>query len=167
MALHTPTPKLHLICRAFLTVFSVVYAQPQSSYTAIEPAATTIPGESSSGAQLFKPETTQLTDEVIRRIDADQATAEYSKLFHFNDPSNNSSLPPSGFCKSFPGDSTWPSKEAWDVFDALSGGALIPTVPLAAPCYKNWGIYSSERCAAVIANFSNEYYQYDYTSYSF
>jgi hypothetical protein len=38
-------------------------------------------------------------------------------------------------CKTFPGDALWPIELIWDLFDILLGGALIKTVPIAAPCY--------------------------------
>jgi hypothetical protein len=37
-----------------------------------------------------------------------------------------------------PGDASWPSQETWTLFNSTLGGALIESVPLAAPCYSNW-----------------------------
>ncbi|KAH8884410.1 isoamyl alcohol oxidase-like protein [Thozetella sp. PMI_491] len=55
-------------------------------------------------------------------------------------------------CKVFPGDAAWPSDAVWSNFNASVGGALIKTVPLAAPCYKNWPQYDPVKCAQVTAN---------------
>ncbi|KAF4609837.1 hypothetical protein G7Y89_g15786 [Cudoniella acicularis] len=38
-------------------------------------------------------------------------------------------------CKVFPGDPEWPSDAIWTAFNSTLGGALIKTVPIAAPCY--------------------------------
>src|SRR5690349_21447305 len=55
-------------------------------------------------------------------------------------------------CKVFPGDAAWPSDAVWKTFNASVGGALIKTVPLAAPCYKSWPQYDAAKCAQVTAN---------------
>jgi len=60
-------------------------------------------------------------------------------------------------CKTYPGDPSWPSDELWDLFDTLSGGALIETVPQAAICYDNWGIRDVEKCDNLTANFSDSF----------
>lgn len=59
----------------------------------------------------------------------------------------------------FPGDAEWPSERAWETFNGLFGKALIKTVPIAAPCYQNLGVYDAEKCAAVRNSFSNPYLQ--------
>ncbi|KAI1866703.1 uncharacterized protein JN550_007556 [Neoarthrinium moseri] len=64
----------------------------------------------------------------------------------------------SGECRTFPGEADWPSDQEWDSFDDLLGGALIPTVPIGAPCYQNWGVFDKEKCAAVTKNFPNPYF---------
>ena len=38
-------------------------------------------------------------------------------------------------CKTFPGDTTWPSKADWNTLNSTVGGRLIATVPLGAPCH--------------------------------
>lgn len=59
--------------------------------------------------------------------------------------------PPSGpSCKVFPGDAQWPSTTTWAKLNTTLAGALIKTVPLAAPCYTNWpGQYDAAACQAV------------------
>src|SRR5690606_32588724 len=65
-----------------------------------------------------------------------------------------------GECRSFPGDESWPSSDVWDTFDEVLGkGALIPTVPLAAPCYESWEVYDEETCSSIQENFSDPYFQ--------
>lgn len=65
----------------------------------------------------------------------------------------------SGECRTYPGDEAWPSQSDWNTFNDELGGALIPTIPVAAPCYNDWGVYDEEECAAVTANFSDPYFQ--------
>ena len=62
-------------------------------------------------------------------------------------------------CKVFPGDSNWPSPIVWKVFDLLSGGALIQTVPLAAPCYSNWAEYNPAACEVITSQWSDPHIQ--------
>ncbi|KAH8194403.1 hypothetical protein TruAng_011436 [Truncatella angustata] len=63
----------------------------------------------------------------------------------------------SGECKAFPGDAAWPSEQEWDDLDARLNGALIPTIPIAAACYRSWGVFDKEKCDIVTTNFSNPY----------
>lgn len=53
-------------------------------------------------------------------------------------------------CKTYPGDELWPSASEWDVFDQLTGGALIKTVPIGAVCYVNHESYDAEKCQTVL-----------------
>lgn len=103
---------------------------------------------------LFDYERKKLTNEILSKL-----SSENARLFSFDDdgvaPETRS-----GFCKAFPGDDTWPSMKIWDQLDQLTDGALIPTSPLAAPCYKNWGVYNQAKCASITANFSDPYLQY-------
>ncbi|KAK4161375.1 hypothetical protein QBC43DRAFT_243812 [Cladorrhinum sp. PSN259] len=59
-----------------------------------------------------------------------------------------------GECKVFPGDRDWPSRLTWGVFNLLTGGALIETVPIGAVCYRNSGVYDAQKCQNVLANWS-------------
>lgn len=109
---------------------------------------------------LFRYEEESLTEDELQRLIETTAVADDAHLFTFDD---GSAVDPdrlkSGACKVFPGDSQWPSQSTWDTFDKLLGGALIKTVPLAAPCYHNLGVYDAEKCQAVRDSFSNQYTQ--------
>jgi hypothetical protein len=57
-------------------------------------------------------------------------------------------------CKTSPGDLLWPSKPIWTVFNILTGGALIETVPIGAVCYKNNKHYNAAKCANILAHWT-------------
>lgn len=62
-------------------------------------------------------------------------------------------------CRVFPGDTAWPLDVVWNFLDLVLGkGALIKTVPLAAPCYNGYH-YNQTKCAALTANWTNSYLQ--------
>ena len=62
-------------------------------------------------------------------------------------------------CKTFPGDADYPSTITWNVLDILTGGALIKTVPLAAPCYKEWPEYNAADCGRITESWSDPHLQ--------
>ncbi|OAG03355.1 FAD-binding domain-containing protein [Paraphaeosphaeria sporulosa] len=141
-----------------ITAHSVATAQ--SASLSIEPAAIYVPPTVVAGAPLQLEETLQLSDAVITRIANNEATKEFVSYFSFD----NSTIANATFsnqrkvvsCKTFPGDPSWPTKPVWDTFDALLGGGLIPTVPIASACYDSeWGEKNSVQCANVLANFTN------------
>ncbi|KAF2201703.1 FAD binding domain-containing protein [Delitschia confertaspora ATCC 74209] len=125
----------------------------------IEPAFTTVPRTSPAGAPLFETETIQLTDSVLRKLKTTPSTAKYAQQFIFDNDKPPNSTRRKGFCKTYPGDHDWPSNPTWDVFDNLLGrGALIPTVPIAAPCYDSkWGPKNEVKCGDVTARFNTPY----------
>ena len=105
---------------------------------------------------LFDYETVQLTDAALERTEASHETATISKRVAFA-PIIESQLHPrnsSRKCKVFPGDQEWPSDSEWSTINDVLGGALISTIPLASPCYTNWGNYDNEKCAAITAGWS-------------
>ncbi|KAK0662978.1 hypothetical protein QBC41DRAFT_234834 [Cercophora samala] len=112
---------------------------------------------------LFTWETTPLNPLDLARLVRDTNTSQHEHLFSF--PGHETSAKPGqlspGACKVFPGDNDWPSPEAWDAFDKVLGGALIKTVPAAAVCYANTGLYDAQKCSQVQANFSNPYFHED------
>ncbi|KAK4677478.1 hypothetical protein QC764_405020 [Podospora pseudoanserina] len=57
-------------------------------------------------------------------------------------------------CKTFPGDPLWPSNSVWNLLNLTLGGALIKTVPLAAPCYSDWPQYDAAQCEYVKTNWN-------------
>ncbi|KAI5840098.1 hypothetical protein DFP73DRAFT_501095 [Morchella snyderi] len=54
-------------------------------------------------------------------------------------------------CKVISVDSKWPTSKIWGIVNFLTGKRLIPTVPLAAPCY-NGEYYNATRCAEITAS---------------
>ncbi|KAK4219348.1 FAD-binding domain-containing protein [Rhypophila decipiens] len=98
----------------------------------------------SSCAPKFSWENTILTEASL-----DKQTAD---LFGFG----KGKLPKKGECKAFPGDASWPSQQTWNKFNATAGGALIKTVPLAAPCHNDWPqVYDNATCQAITQNWSD------------
>ncbi|KAI0911529.1 putative 6-hydroxy-D-nicotine oxidase [Ustulina deusta] len=53
-------------------------------------------------------------------------------------------------CKSFPRDQLWPLEPVWKVFNLLTGGALIKTVPIGAGCNTNNEHYDADRCQEIL-----------------
>jgi hypothetical protein len=99
-------------------------------------------------------EKAQLTEETLSSLDS---------VFQFDngEDSNLGGRGASPACKVYPGDSNWPSATAWATFgEAVGHNALIKTVPLAAPCY-NGPYYNAAKCAALTANWTSSYLQYD------
>ncbi|KAK3346060.1 hypothetical protein B0T25DRAFT_267723 [Lasiosphaeria hispida] len=98
----------------------------------------------------FAYESAELTDAVLADIGA-QDPASAPLLGFGDDPDSGSATrPPSGpACKVFPGDAAWPSTQLWNLFNTSLGGALIKTVPLAAPCYNNWPQRNAAECQYV------------------
>lgn len=112
-------------------------------------------------AELVKSETgpnnLQLTDAVIANLTAHQLSD--IELFHFDDAEVGTAQGVTkrasvGDCKVGPGDAKWPSRLTWGVFNLLTGGALTETVPIGAVCYPNSGVYDVEKCATIIANWT-------------
>ncbi|KAI1496539.1 FAD binding domain-containing protein [Biscogniauxia marginata] len=111
---------------------------------------------SNSTADLFKDEALQLTDSVIAnltKLDLSNIT-----LFAFqneSDAGNSVKHTLFGKCKTYPGDFLWPPKFLWKLFDILLGGALVETVPYAAPCYNDFGNYDQAKCDFITNNWVN------------
>jgi hypothetical protein len=110
---------------------------------------------------LFKYEDESLTDEKLSELLQTKGSPQTSHLFRFGNGSTpNPDWLKSGACRVFPGDEGWPSQSVWDTFNKLLGrDALIKTVPLAAPCYQNLGVYDTAKCTTVRETFSNQYTQ--------
>lgn len=144
---------------------ATVTAQFASSFD-IDPAVTSVPAVAVAGAPLQESETLQLSDAVVARISNEKSTKDFAEYCAFEDSiiENATLSRPSSpaTCKKFPGDLTWPLKTVWDIFDALLGGALIPTVPSASSCYDTeWGKKDSAKCANVISNFTSPLFHGD------
>jgi hypothetical protein len=144
-----------LLCLAPIFVFG-----QSSTLPSIEPAATSVPAVSVAGAPLQQPETLQLTDGVVERLFAENRTADFAKYFAFENSTGTTQIQTTSIneaaCRTFPGDPTWPKDLVWDIFNLLLGGALIPTVPIAASCYDTqWGKKDATECTNVANNFTN------------
>lgn len=68
---------------------------------------------------------------------------------------NNPRLSCSTECKVFPGDEAWPGGVTWEVFNLLTGLAVLKDVPLSSACYESWGNYNAEACAYITKQWSN------------
>jgi hypothetical protein len=127
---------------------------PAATSENVAPAAAIVPDTSSAtGTQLFSWETLQLTQPVLTNL----TNMNLTDVSLFNFPTTSS--PTTAKCKAFPGDANWPSPVVWKVLDLLSGGALIQTVPLAAPCYSNWPEYNPATCATITSQWSDPHLQ--------
>jgi hypothetical protein len=130
-------------------------------------AAAQVGPVSAAGASYFGYETRQLTDEVVHLLYSNPDLAGDARLFDFDHKTDTDEEARSGAhhhrrCKVFPGDDDWPSKSTWDKFERLLGGkgTLIPTTPIAAPCYPDRKEYSPEKCEEITAKWSDPYLQY-------
>lgn len=131
----------------------------------VAPAVANVSTASNASAELFVSETGQLTTDVLANLTDLQLSS--IDLFTFDDGnSTNSSVATrsvcaSGTCKVYPGDAQYPSSLVWDIFGLLVGRKnLIKTVPIAAPCYTNWGVQDADRCSFVLNNWSNDSYMH-------
>jgi hypothetical protein len=97
-----------------------------------------------------------LTDSVLANLTGLQLTD--IELFQFDSEADGASGVEKranvGDCKVYPDDRRWPSRLTWKVFDLLTGGALIETVPIGAVCYPNSGVYNAAKCADIIAHWT-------------
>ncbi|EAW09306.1 FAD binding domain protein [Aspergillus clavatus NRRL 1] len=145
-------PGRSVVLLATLALTTLCKADTTASRVAAEPvdAAST-----AADASLFPAETLQLTDSLLAHLAP--VLANQSDLFAFGDTASSANLSVRGFnvCKTFPGDWFWPPPVVWSLVDRLLGGALIKTVPLAAPCYSSWPEYNPTQCAAVTSNWTN------------
>ncbi|KAF1961412.1 FAD binding domain-containing protein [Byssothecium circinans] len=107
---------------------------------------------SASNHSLFDYEKIQFTDASLEHLKNNTATKEFAHLVTF---ASNVILPSPAECKTFPGDALWPAQAIWHTFDVVTGGALIPTVPIAAVCYDSqWGKKDLAKCNALIDMFT-------------
>jgi len=124
-------------------------------------SAETVSATSDAGTPLFDWETKNLTPEYLARLEEKDLIRQHASLFKMDDSGVERYLPPSGFCKSFPGNDLWPSSDAWKAFGlALGDGALIETIPIGAVCYQGLGAYDKEECDALLEVFALPRTQY-------
>ncbi|KAI1344273.1 putative 6-hydroxy-D-nicotine oxidase [Xylariaceae sp. FL0016] len=93
----------------------------------------------------------QLTDAVLANL----TNLDLSNISLFQFPENvdsteNDKRSLFNSCKTFPGDALWPIKTIWKVFDLLTGGALIETVPIGAVCFTNSEHYDEAKCQDIL-----------------
>lgn len=111
-----------------------------------------------SGVDFFLSERQQLTGPVLGNLTRLNLTG-VSK-FAFPSGSRESAAKKSrSRCKTFPGDKDWPRDEEWDVLNILTGGSLIKTVPLAAPCYNGWPQRDAAECAYIQSKWTDPLFQ--------
>jgi hypothetical protein len=132
-------------------------AAPTLRITALAAIVIVFAGQTSGAAvastcpSRFPWENAELTEAAIPKSDA--------SLFGFGD--TTSSKPSNSKCKLLPGDAAWPSQNVWERFNTTLGGALIKTVPLAAPCYSNWPQYDAATCLHVRESWSDPHFHVD------
>jgi len=114
-----------------------------------------VPDQGATGADAL-----QLTDAVLANLTAFKLSD--IELFKFDDTDGEDASQVAkrtstavGSCKTYPGDWKWPSRITWAVFNLVTGGALIETVPIGAVCYPNSGVYNAQKCADIIANWTH------------
>jgi hypothetical protein len=98
-------------------------------------------------------ESLQLTEEGLANLTS--LGLSHIDLFYFDDDSDveqRSASQPQ--CKTMPGDQLYPGKTAWKVFDLLTGGALIRTVPLGSACYQG-EYYDEAKCTFLVNNWND------------
>ena len=146
----------YLACAALASATLAVTAPPAAETLAPDVTAANLP--------LFDFETVQLTDNAVAAIRENADFAEYASHINFEDTSNSTLSVRARRarralrCKTMPGDDSYPSKAAWDVFDVLLGGALQKIVPIGSPCYKDsvYGNYDAASCANLVKNLDAE-----------
>ncbi|XEU96104.1 hypothetical protein FSHL1_001389 [Fusarium sambucinum] len=122
----------------------------------LKPTNAAVPGqvgEAVEGRYLAE-EKFQLTASSAR--DLKNLDSQHAPLFYPEIESNGQSLGlhARNKCKTFPGDSLWPSDSVWKLLNLITGGALIKTIPVGATCYNSIGVYDEARCNHIINQWS-------------
>jgi hypothetical protein len=91
----------------------------------------------------------QLTQDVLNSLKSKKLNKP--SVFDFGPSGKTYS---SGMCKPAPGDAEWPTPETWDELNQLTGGALIATVPIGAPCFQGEH-YNTSRCTEILDRWSD------------
>ncbi|KAG6361657.1 hypothetical protein INS49_009884 [Diaporthe citri] len=94
-----------------------------------------------------------LTDTVLANLTAEGIST--ISLFAFANDSPSQKRAALARCKAAPGDSLWPGRTIWGLFNVLTGGAITQNVPLASVCYDSWGNYDANECARVTEQWAN------------
>ncbi len=136
---------------------------PAATDDTVAPAAVEVSAASSNAStDLFPVEAIQLTDSVLANLTDLNLTS--IDMFTFGDSADANTAAStkcrrSTKCRVIPGNALYPISLVWDIFGLLLGpGALIKTVPLAAPCFSNWGVQDASKCSFITNNWSNDSY---------
>lgn len=79
-----------------------------------------------------------------------------SHIFGFSNGTVAPTERSSGDCKTYSGDSRWPSNSTWGAFSLLLDENLISVPPLASVCYSNWNNYDAEYCSYLTSKWHND-----------
>lgn len=132
---------------------SVLFFKVSSNLLAEANEVTVAPAAEEFPEAEIPEETVQLTDAVLANLT--QLELSNISLFTFPDTEGvEKRALPNNKCKTFPGDLFYPTELVWKVFNLLTGGALIKTVPLGAACYQGEH-YDAEKCQYLLDNWSN------------
>ncbi|KAK4160453.1 bifunctional solanapyrone synthase [Cladorrhinum sp. PSN259] len=149
-----PSLRFMGIAAAFLAV--PVVAGPATALSPLPSSSCTTPRFT------YESTANQLTDSSLADLKASNPGSDASFL---NFDSEAAQLSRRGLplptCKTFPGDPLWPSTPIWSLFNLTLSGALIKTVPAAASCYGNTGVYSASACQTVRDRWADPHFHVD------
>ena len=117
----------------------------------VAPAAEEV--STDAGDILLVAETVQLTDAVLANLTSLELSNISLFAFAEEDTLDKRTLSSLFKCKTFPGDLLYPGTLVWKIFDLLTGGALIETVPIGAVCYEGEH-YDAAACEELLATWS-------------
>jgi hypothetical protein len=140
-----------------VSIAILFFAGPSATKHVRSPADPSEPPGSAVGIGLFGFETHQLTDAVLQEFADSTPETDVLSLFGFE---NGTFDARNDTCKSFPGDANYPDQATWSLLNEVLGYALIPTIPIAAPCYASSKMYSAAQCAEISARFTTSELQF-------
>ncbi|RYP48227.1 hypothetical protein DL768_005834 [Monosporascus sp. mg162] len=134
----------------------------------VAPAVEEITIPQSLAAEVLPFEASQLTPNVIANLT--NYNLSDVQLFDFENADGAVERRTFGrrSCKTYPGDSLYPHRLIWGLFDILLGGALMEGTPPASACYSDWPQYNKAKCDDITAKWTTPQYQmseplgYDY-----
>ncbi|KAH8895310.1 FAD-binding domain-containing protein [Thozetella sp. PMI_491] len=136
-------------------------AVPADGDTLAPALAVVAPDSTDSSVDYFEFETSQLTDGVLANL-TDVGLSGVDQFEFADSASSSARRRTTTACKAWPGTPGWPADLVWDIFDLLLGGALVKTVPLAAPCFDDWpSVRNDTQCAIINANWKSPRFHID------